>query len=60
MSDSGGDGCLTGLYSLGASLAVVLSWERNHAILWAAIHGFISWIYVIYYVVADWSQVKLF
>ena len=35
--------------SFGAVLAVVLSWDRNRSILWAIIHGFFSWIYVIYY-----------
>lgn len=61
MSDSvsGDDGCLTGIYSLGATLAVVLSWDKNHAVLWALFHGLISWFYVIYYVIANWSQIKL-
>ena len=36
---------------LGAALAVVLSWDRNRSILWAIIHGLLSWIYVIYFAV---------
>lgn len=34
---------------LGAIIAVVCSWDRNHSILWAIIAGVLSWIYVIYF-----------
>lgn len=34
---------------LGAVLAVVLSWSVNHSILWAIIHGWFGWLYVMYY-----------
>jgi hypothetical protein len=34
---------------LGTVLAVVLSWHRNRSILWAILHGFFSWFYVIYF-----------
>ncbi len=33
---------------LGTIIAVVVSWSRNHSILWAIIHGFLGWLYVIY------------
>jgi len=35
--------------SMGSALAMILSWERSHAILWAIFHGLLSWFYVIYY-----------
>ena len=35
---------------LGTVLAVVLSWSANHSILWAILHAFLGWFYVIYYV----------
>lgn len=35
---------------LGAVIAVVTSWSRNGSVLWAILHGLISWIYVIYFV----------
>jgi hypothetical protein len=38
-----------GGFSLGTLIAVALSWSANHSILWAIIHGFCSWFYVIYY-----------
>ena len=38
-----------GGFSLGTLIAVALSWSANHSILWAIIHGFLSWFYVIYY-----------
>lgn len=41
----------TGL--IGSILAVVLSWIVNKSILWAILHFFCSWIYVIY-----WAIVK--
>ncbi len=34
---------------LGTAIAVVISWAQNQSILWAIIHGFFSWFYVIYY-----------
>lgn len=33
---------------LGTIIAVVISWSRNHSILWAIIHGILGWLYVIY------------
>jgi hypothetical protein len=38
--------------SMGAALAMILSWSKNASILWAVIHGFLSWIYVIYFAIA--------
>jgi ABC-type Fe3+-siderophore transport system permease subunit len=36
---------------LGSVLAVVVSWERNKSVLFAFIHGILSWLYVIYFVI---------
>ena len=36
--------------SLGSALAVTISWSLHKSILWAIIHGVLSWFYVIYYV----------
>jgi hypothetical protein len=36
-------------YTMGASLAMILSWSRNHSILWCVLHGFFSWLYVIFF-----------
>ena len=42
-------GCLLVLlYVLGTSFAVVITWEINHSVLWATIHGTLSWFYVAY------------
>ena len=35
----------------GTALAIAISWSVNHSIMWAIIHGLLSWIYVIYYAV---------
>ena len=34
---------------LGTAIAVAISWSVNKSIIWAIIHGFLSWFYVIYY-----------
>ena len=35
--------------SMGTALAMTISWSVNKSILWAIIHGFFSWFYVIYH-----------
>jgi hypothetical protein len=34
---------------LGSAVAVAISWSLHKSIIWAAIHGVLSWLYVIYY-----------
>ena len=34
---------------LGTAIAVAISWSDNQSIIWAIVHGFFSWFYVIYY-----------
>jgi len=34
--------------SFGSALAIAISYSANHSILWAIIHGILSWLYVIY------------
>jgi hypothetical protein len=36
----------------GTALAIAISYENNHSILWAIIHGFFSLLYVIYFATA--------
>ena len=36
----------------GSALAITISWSVNHSILWAVIHGILSWVYVIYYAIS--------
>lgn len=33
----------------GSALAMAISFDTNHSILWAIIHGVLSWLYVIYF-----------
>ena len=35
--------------SMGTAMAITISWSVNKSILWAIIHGFFSWFYVIYF-----------
>ncbi len=35
----------------GTALAIAISWSANKSILWAIIHGLLSWIYVIYFAI---------
>lgn len=46
-----GCGCCGGgvFGSVGAVLAALLSWQVNHSVLWALVHAFFSWFYVLYH-----------
>jgi hypothetical protein len=37
--------------SFGSALAIAISWSTHKSIVWAIIHGFFSWVYVIYFAV---------
>jgi hypothetical protein len=37
--------------SFGSALAIAISWSVHKSILWAIIHGILSWLYVIYYAI---------
>ncbi len=37
--------------TFGSALAMVISYVNWHSVLWAIIHGALSWVYVIYYVI---------
>ena len=49
----GGDGCASGcltlFYTPGLVLAMIISWDLNHSVLWAVLHGWASWGYIIYW-----------
>jgi hypothetical protein len=34
---------------LGSAIAVAISWSVHKSIVWAIIHGVLSWFYVLYY-----------
>ena len=33
----------------GSALAIAISWSEHHSILLAIVHGFLSWLYVIWF-----------
>lgn len=35
----------------GCALAMIISYVNWHSILWAIVHGWFSWFYVIYYAI---------
>ncbi|WP_225205801.1 hypothetical protein [Novosphingobium huizhouense] len=43
-----GEGAKAGI-GLGSALAVTISWSLHKSVLWAAIHGVLSWLYVLWY-----------
>lgn len=43
---SGGGGI-----GIGTVIAAILSWSKWHSIGWAILHGILSWVYVIYYLI---------
>jgi len=46
---------MNNVYSMGLGygsvIAIAISWSVNKSILWCIIHGFFSWLYVIYYAI---------
>lgn len=38
-------------HTFGAALAIAISWSIHKSILWAVIHGILSWFYIIYYII---------
>lgn len=36
--------------TFGSALAMVISYSNWHSVGWAVIHGLMSWVYVVYYV----------
>jgi hypothetical protein len=41
-------GAATAGIGFGSALAMILSFQLNHSILWAILHGVCSWFYVLY------------
>ena len=37
--------------SMGSALAIAISWSQHQSIVWAIVHGFLSWLYVVWYAV---------
>lgn len=35
--------------SFGTALAIAISFNQNRSVIWAIIHGFFSWFYIIYF-----------
>ena len=38
-------------YTVGSSIAAVISYTAWHSIPWAILHSFLGWIYVLYYAI---------
>ena len=38
-------------FGLGSAIAVAISWSLHQSILWAIVHGFFGWFYVVYYAI---------
>ncbi len=36
---------------LGSAIAVAISWSIHKSILWAILHGFLGWLYVVWHAV---------
>ena len=37
--------------TVGTCLAMVISYTNWHSVGWAIVHGLLSWLYVIYYII---------
>lgn len=49
MSNQNGTTVVKAGISFGSALAIAISWSIHKSILWAVLHGMLSWLYVIYY-----------
>ena len=49
MASSGREAARYGI-TFGTALAIAISWSVNQSVLWALVHGFLSWFYVIWHV----------
>lgn len=51
MSQNGGGH----FWIFGSALAMVMSYERSASILWAILHGFLSWFYILFRSMQIWG-----
>jgi len=49
----GGHGC--NFWVFGSALAMILSYTQNSSILWAILHGVVSWFYVLFRAMQVWG-----
>jgi len=45
----GGNNMFRIIFLIGCIGAAVLSWIANHSVVWAILHFFCNWVYVIYW-----------
>ncbi|MBU7581272.1 MAG: hypothetical protein KAF27_12550 [Porphyrobacter sp.] len=50
MSDHRATAAQAGI-GLGSAIAVAISWSLHQSIIWAIVHGFFGWFYVIWHAV---------
>ena len=51
LNDNGGCiGCATFIYMPGMIISIILSLGINNSILLAIVHGYLSWLYVVYFI----------
>ena len=48
MSDHRSGAAKAGI-GLGSAIAVAISWSLHKSIVWAIVHGVLSWLYVLYF-----------
>ena len=37
----------------GCALAMILSWTANKSLIWVIVHGILSWLYVLYFLLTN-------
>jgi hypothetical protein len=47
-------GC-KGFWIFGSALAMIISYAKSSSILWAILHGILSWFYVLYRAMQIWG-----
>ena len=47
-----------GCWIFGSSLAMIISYERSTSLLWAILHGALSWFYVLFRAMQNWGWIN--
>ena len=47
--------CGGGFWVFGSALAMILSYAKNVSILWAILHGVLSWFYILFRAMQIWG-----
>lgn len=51
MKEDSGSRFIKNVLETGSVMAMIISWSIHKSVLWAVIHGLLSWFYVFHYLI---------